>query len=168
ARSRLPSCIRRFANRSATRLGDVPPPATCEHRGMTSLSLVSFSDALADAVAAAAPSVVQVQGGRRPASGVVYAEDVVVTMVRTLNGEDGLHVRTGDGTTLDAELAGWDPTTSRAVLRVNGRDGTPIAPAAAGARLGHLVLAVGRCWSNAVSASGGIVARSEEHTSELQ
>src|SRR6185436_7287760 len=94
--------------------------ATCEYRRMTSPSLVAFSDALADAVAAAAPSVVQVQGGRRPASGVLYAEDVVITMVRTLNGEDGLHVRTGDGTTLDAELAGWDPTTSLAVLRVKG------------------------------------------------
>jgi len=125
---------------------------------MTSPSLVAFSDALADAVAAAAPSVVQVQGGRRPASGVLYAEDVVITMVRTLNGEDGLHVRTGDGTTLDAELAGWDPTTSLAVLRVKGTAGTPIAPAPAAARVGHLALAVGRSWSNVVSASAGIVA----------
>ena len=35
---------------------------------MTSDLLAAFSDSLADAIAAAAPSVVQVQGGRRPAS----------------------------------------------------------------------------------------------------
>src|ERR1043166_1938413 len=105
---------------------------------MTSNSLASLSDSLADAVAAIAPSVVQGQGGRRPASGGVYAEDVVITMVRTLNGEDGLHVRTNDGTTLDAELIGWDPTTSVAVLRTNGRAGSPIAPASRAPRGGPL------------------------------
>ena len=125
---------------------------------MTSIDLAAFSDSLADAVAAVAPSVVQVQGGRRPASGVVYADDVVIAMVRTLNGEDGLHVRTSDGTTLDAELAGWDPTTSLAVLRTKGRAGTPLAPAQNAPRVGHLALAVGRSWSNVVSASAGIVA----------
>ena len=125
---------------------------------MTSDLLTSLSDALADAVAAAGPSVVQVQGGRRPASGLVYADDVVLTMVRTLGREDGLHVRRDDGTTLDAELAGWDPTTSLAVLRVSGLGAKPIAPASIAPRVGNLTLAVGRSFSNVVSASAGIVA----------
>ncbi len=125
---------------------------------MTSDLLISFSDALADAVATATPSVVQVQGGRRPASGLVYADDVVLTMVRTLGREDGLHVRRDDGTTLDAELAGWDPTTSLAVLRVPGLGATPLAPTTATPRVGHLALAVGRSFSNNLSASAGIVA----------
>ena len=125
---------------------------------MTSDFLVSFSDALADAVAAAAPSVVQVQGGRRPASGLVYADNVVVTTVRTLGREDHLHVRRHDGETLDAALAGWDPTTSLAVLRVDGLGAIPMAPSLSPARVGHLALAIGRSWSNAVTASAGIVA----------
>ena len=125
---------------------------------MTSELLVSFSDSLADAVAAAAPSVVQVQGGRRPASGLVYADNVVVTTVRTLGREDNLHVRRDDGTTLDAELAGWDPTTSLAVLRVDGLAAKSMTPAAGAPRVGHLALAVGRSWSNAVTASVGIIA----------
>jgi S1-C subfamily serine protease len=125
---------------------------------MTSDLLTSFSNSLADAVAAAAPSVVQVQGGRRPASGLVYGEDVVVTTVRTLGREDGLHVRRDDGTTLDAELAGWDPTTSLAVLRVAGLGAKAIAPASTAPRVGHLALAIARSWSNAVTASAGIVA----------
>jgi S1-C subfamily serine protease len=125
---------------------------------MTTDLLTSFSNSLADAVAAAAPSVVQVQGARRPASGVVYGSDVVVTTARALGREDGLHVRRDDGTTLDAELAGWDPTTSLAVLRVPSLDGKPIVPATADARVGHLALAVARSWSNVVTASAGIVA----------
>src|SRR5438034_10948558 len=93
-------------------------------------SLFTISNALADAVAAIAPAVVQVQGRRRPVSGVVYADDVVVTMVRALGREDGLHVRTSDGRVLDAELAGWDPTTSLAVLRASGLGAAPAAASA--------------------------------------
>src|SRR5437879_12270843 len=84
---------------------------------MSDTTLVSTSNQLADTVAAIAPSVVQVQGRRRPASGVVYAADVVLTTVRALGREDGLRVRTHDGRALDAELAGWDPATGLAVLR---------------------------------------------------
>lgn len=120
--------------------------------------LVSFSNAVADTVTATAPSVVQVQGGRRPASGVVYADDVVLTMVRTLGREDNIQVRRDDGATLDAELAGWDPTTSLAILRVPGLATTPLVPASEVPRVGHLAFAVGRSWSNAVSASAGIIA----------
>src|SRR3954469_9982116 len=119
---------------------------------MTNELLGSFSNQLADAVDAAAPSVVQVQGRRRPVSGLVYADNVVVTMVRALGREDGLHVRRHDGQTLDATLAGWDPTTSLAVLRVAGLDTPPVAVASTPVRVGHLALAVARSWSNAVTA----------------
>ena len=124
---------------------------------MTNDLLSTFSNQLADAVAAASPSVVQVQGRRRPASGLVYADGVVLTTARALGREDGLHVRRDDGQAFDAELAGWDPTTSLAVLRVAGLGARPIAPAVSQARVGHLALAVARSWSNAVTASAGIV-----------
>src|SRR3954452_8954721 len=120
--------------------------------------LSTVSNQLADAVAAASPSVVQVQGRRRPASGLVYADNVVLTTVRALGRDDGLHVRRDDGTTLAAELAGWDPTTGLAVLRVAELGARPIAPAAATPRVGHLAIAVARSWSNVVSASAGIIA----------
>src|SRR4029077_9563110 len=136
----------------AARLGDPPRTPFCHDRRMTNDLLTSFSDQLADAVSAAAPSRVQVQGGRRPASGLVYGDNVVLTTVRALGREDGLHVRRDDGRTLDAELAGWDPTTSLAVLRVAGLDTRPIAPSAASPRVGHLALAVARSWSNVVTA----------------
>ena len=119
--------------------------------------LSTFSNQLADAVSAASPAVVQVQGRRRPASGLVYADNVVLTTVRALGREDGLHVRRNDGQTLDAELAGWDPTTSLAVLRVAGLDTKPLTPSTAAPRVGHLALAVARSWSNVITASAGIV-----------
>jgi serine protease DegQ len=124
---------------------------------MTTELLTSFSNALADTVAAAAPAVVQVQGRRRPASGLVYADNIVVTMARSLGREDGLHVRRHDGNTLDAEVVGWDPTTGLAVLRANGLETKPLIPAASPARVGNVALAIARSWSNAVTASAGIV-----------
>src|SRR5215213_553158 len=124
---------------------------------MTTEQLTQFSESLADSVAAAAPSVVQVHGEGRPASGLIFAPDMVITTARALGREDGLHVRAHDGSALDAELAGWDPTTSLALLRVAGLTGAPIAPATTQPRVGNLTLAVGRSWSNALSASAGIV-----------
>ena len=124
---------------------------------MSNSSLLTVSNQMADVVAAIAPSVVQVQGGRRPASGVVYADDVVLTTVRALGREDGLHVRTADGRALDAELAGWDPATGLAVLRVPALGAAPAAVADEPARVGHLAAAVARSWSNALTASAGIV-----------
>ena len=139
--------------------------------------LSSFSNQMADAVSAVAPSVVQVRGRRLarllaavsrserthelprsgPASGVVYARDVVLTTMRALGREDGLQVQTGDGRMLDGELAGWDPSTGLAVLRVAGLETAAAAVADTPARVGHLALAVARSWSNAVTASAGIV-----------
>jgi S1-C subfamily serine protease len=121
--------------------------------------LNEFSSQLADAVEAAAPSVVQVQGHRGPASGIVYADGVVVTTMHALGGkEEGIHVRRHDGQTFDAELAGWDPTTRLVVLRVPSLGAPAIKPAAAPARVGQIALALARSWSNAVTASAGIVA----------
>jgi serine protease Do len=120
--------------------------------------LTSISNAFADAVDTAAASVVQVHGRRRPASGVVYSDGVVATLARTLGREDGLHVRQADGNVLDAELAGWDPATSLAVLRVPGLSAVALKPGASPARVGHLAVAIARSWSNAVTASVGTVA----------
>src|SRR5262245_65508417 len=117
---------------------------------MTNDLLSTFSTQLADAVASASPSVVQVQGRRRPASGLVYADGVVLTTARALGREDGLHVRRDDGQAFDAELAGWDPTTSLAVLRVAGLGAPPIAPAASQARVGRLALPVARASTHHV------------------
>jgi S1-C subfamily serine protease len=119
--------------------------------------LTELSTQMADVIAAAVPSVVQVQGRRRPASGLVYGDGVVVTTMRAIGREDGLQVRTQDGHTFEAELAGWDPSTTVAGLRVAGLAAPPLAPSPNPPRVGQLALAVARSWSNAVTATAGIV-----------
>jgi S1-C subfamily serine protease len=119
--------------------------------------LNEFSNQMADAVAAIAPSVVQVQGRRRPVSGLVYGDGIVLTTARALGRENGLHIRAGDGQTFAAELGGWDPATNLAVLKVAGLHAAPASLSAAPPRVGHLALAIARSWSNAVTASAGIV-----------
>jgi S1-C subfamily serine protease len=120
--------------------------------------LISLSNTVADIVDAASSSVVQVHGRRRPVSGVVYAEGVVVTLARALGRENGLHVRSADGSLFEAELAGWDPATGLVVLRVAGLRASALSPSAVPTRVGHLAVAIARSWSNAVTASVGTVA----------
>ena len=124
---------------------------------MTSSVLGAISNELADAVSGVAPAVVQIQNGRRPVSGLVYADGVVLTTARVLGRGDRLRVRRHDGQIFEAELAGWDPATGLAVLRVGGLDVAPAAVSEGTARVGHIAVAVARSWSNAITASAGIV-----------
>ena len=124
---------------------------------MTSSVLGAISNELADAVAMVAPAVLQVQGARRPASGLVYADGVVLTTARAIGRGDRLRVRRDDGQTFEAELAGWDPATGLAVLHVGGLGVAPVAVSDGTARVGHIAVGVARSWGNAVTASAGIV-----------
>jgi serine protease Do len=126
---------------------------------MTNLSLASLSNELADLSAAHAPSVVQVIGARRPASGVIHGADTIITTARALGREDGLRVRVNDADPIEADLAGWDPASGIAVLRSRAK--LEIAPpkiAESEPRVGQIVVALARSWSNALTASAGIVA----------
>ena len=67
--------------------------------------LNELSTHMADAVDSVAASVVQVQGRRRPASGLVYADGIVLTTMRAIGRDDGLRVRRHDGPVLGPELA---------------------------------------------------------------
>jgi S1-C subfamily serine protease len=123
---------------------------------MALTTLSDFSNQLADAIAAAATSVVQVHGRRQPASGVVHSADVIITTTRAIGAEDGIAVRTPDGREIQAELAGWDPATHLVALRAPGLNVAPLAVAPP-PRVGHLAIAIGRSWSNALTATTGIV-----------
>ena len=113
---------------TTTQSGDPQLNSLWHARSMTTEQLTQLSESLADSVSTAAPSVVQVHGAGRPASGLVFAPDIVITTMRALGREDGLHVRGHEGPAKEAQLAGWDPTTSLALLRVAGLAGAPIRP----------------------------------------
>ncbi len=110
-----------------------------------SLALLSaLSDGMADAVEQIGPKVVRVNGRRRrPASGVTYASNMVLTASHVLEREEDLTVAAHDGRTLSARFVGRDPSTDLAVLRVEGLDAETATPAQGIARIGQLALAVG-------------------------
>lgn len=119
--------------------------------------LSDFSNQMADAVERIGPALVLVNGRQRqPASGVVYAQDLVLTADHVLEREEDLSIQTHDGRTLQAQFTGRDPSTDLAVLRVTNLALEP-APTAEQARVGQMVLAVGRPTSSGPMASLGIV-----------
>ena len=124
---------------------------------MKNPSLVQLSNELADSAAAVAGSIVQVRGHHRPGTGLVYAEDVVLTTTRAIGREDGLRLTRPDGGTVDAELIGWDPATNLALLRATGLGLPALTPGSTPPRVGNLALAIARSWSNALTVSAGVV-----------
>jgi S1-C subfamily serine protease len=119
--------------------------------------LRALSDGLAGLVVATARHVVQVHaGGRSNPSGIVWREGLVVTAEEALANDEGLAVTTSDGTRHPATLAGRDPSTAVALVRVEGLGG-PALPQATGPadlRTGALAFAVGRDGANPIAAFG--------------
>ena len=119
--------------------------------------LGALSNQLADAVARAGAALVQVRGRPRgPATGIVLADDTVLTADHVLERDDELSIEAPDGRTLPAQLAGRDHASDLALLRVSGLSLAPAAFVTTPARVGQIVLAVGRPGTTPM-ASFGIV-----------
>lgn len=120
--------------------------------------LSALSNQMADAVARVSASLVLVNGRpRQPASGVLFAPELVLTADHVLEREEELTVVGAEGQERAAVFVGRDPATDLAVLRVAGLGGPSAAIAGEPARVGQLVLAVGRPSSHGPMASIGIV-----------
>ena len=110
-------------------------------------TLAAVSDWLADAVERVAASVVTVGARRRiPATGVAWRRDgLIVTADHVVEREDEIHVRLpGADEAVAAELVGRDPGSDLALLRVEGELTPAELTPEDEARIGQLVLAVGR------------------------
>lgn len=125
-------------------------------------TLRQVSDGIAAALEAVAPHVVEVRGRRRPASGIVWSADRVVTAAHTLRRDTELEVVDATGKVSTAELVGRDPSTDLAVLKVPGATFAPPTWAdPATVKVGALVLPVGRVGASVrtvlgvVGATGG-------------
>ena len=102
-----------------------------------------FSSGLADRVAAAAPIVVGIQTGKRPTSGILWRPDVVVASEQMLPEDATAYQIVRNGQTVKATLAGRDPGTNVAVLKLETPlDGALPLPAEA-VRVGNLTLLAG-------------------------
>lgn len=120
--------------------------------------LGTLSTQMADAVERVAAGLVQVRGRpRQAASGLVFADALVLTADHVVEREEDLSVETPAGQVLAAQLVGRDPTSDLALLRVAGLGLEPATFAETAARVGQIVLAVGRPASGGPMASLGVV-----------
>ena len=80
-------------------------------------ALTDFSNGLAAAVEAAGASTLTVDARKRyPASGIAFAEDLVLTADHVVTREEDIKVVLPDGRSLSAAIAGRDPGSDLAVL----------------------------------------------------
>src|SRR5437667_7496649 len=126
---------------------------------MAASAIAKYSDELAAAAAQACPSVVTVYARRRiPSSGIYWRDGVVVTAEHTIRREDEIKVALPDGKRVAGQLAGRDPGTDLAVLKVeSGKTQVPQFGDPAQLKLANFVLALGRTRSGGLVASAGII-----------
>jgi S1-C subfamily serine protease len=130
--------------------------------------LDAYSQAVIGVNKAVGPAVVSVQtSGQAPdgrptggsGSGVIISPDgFVLTNSHVVHGQQKLTVVTSEGDRLIADLAGDDPATDLAVLRVHAND-LPFAPLGESSKLqvGQLVIAIGNPLGFASTVSTGVV-----------
>jgi len=117
-----------------------------------------LSNQMADAVERIGPALALVNGRpRQPASGVVYGQDLVLTADHVLEREDDLTIQTHDKRTLPAQFVGRDLATDLAVLRVADLGLAAATVSEETARVGQLVMAVGRTANDGPMASSGVI-----------
>jgi len=120
--------------------------------------LNALSEAMAEAVARAGAATVLVNARRRfPASGIAYAADLILTADHVVEREDDISVVLPDGSEIKATIAGRDPGSDLAVLRLEKSAAAKAEPAPQDARVGQLVLSLGRPTPEGIQASLGIV-----------
>jgi S1-C subfamily serine protease len=112
---------------------------------------------LTAAVETAGAGTVTVDARKRyPASGIAYAEDLVLTADHVVTREEDIKVILPDGRSLAATIAGRDPGSDLAILRLAEKALTP-AKTSDSIKVGQLALALGRPNSEGLQASWGIV-----------
>ena len=125
---------------------------------MSKTVLVELSDALADAAELAGKSTVLVNARRRiPASGIMYAADLVLTAEHVVEKDEDISVVLADGAEIAAKVAGRDAGTDLAVLKLERAAGTVAGVTKTPARLGQIALALARPSRDGIEASLGTV-----------
>lgn len=120
--------------------------------------LATLSGELAAVVERTGQSVVAVHARPRfSSSGVFWRPGIIVTAEHTIRREEEITVTLPNGSNVPATLAGSDPGTDVAVLRIEEAGNPPTPRAGSVPAPGNLVLAIGRSQDSGVNATMGIV-----------
>jgi S1-C subfamily serine protease len=127
---------------------------------MASSVMETLSNDFAAAAGSVGASVVAIYGRRwMPSSGIQWRKGVIVTAHHTIRRAEDITVTLAGGESVKASLAGRDPSTDLAILKIADGSGLPLPSSgdSAALQLGHLVLALGRSRGSNLVASAGIV-----------
>ncbi len=121
--------------------------------------LNALSHDLAHVVEQVSPSVVAVNARRHlSSSGVYWRDGIIVTAAHTIRRTDEISVIVASGQSVVATLAGVDPSTDLAVLKIDNPElSPPLFGDSSQLKVGHVVLAVGRGVQRGLNATLGIV-----------
>ena len=121
--------------------------------------LNALSHDLAHVVEQVSPSVVAVNARRHlSSSGVYWRDGIIVTAAHTIRRTDEISVIVASGQSVVATLAGVDPSTDLAVLKIDNPElSPPLFGDSSQLKVGHVVLAVGRGAQRGLNATLGIV-----------
>jgi S1-C subfamily serine protease len=121
--------------------------------------LQSLSQDLTRVVERASTAVVAVNARRHSSSsGVCWRDGIIVTAAHTLRRTEDISVILPSGKTIAATLAGADPSTDLAALKIDSADiSAPHFGDSSQLKVGQVVLAVGRGTQRGLNATLGIV-----------
>lgn len=122
-------------------------------------TLKAVSNEMAQLVETVGAGVVRVEARRRlPGTGIVMREDgIIATSHHVVTRDENIKVGLPDGSTVNAELVGRDPSTDLAILRADASGlSVPNWVSTDSAAVGHLVLALGRPGES-VQATLGVI-----------
>lgn len=121
-------------------------------------ALAALSNELASAVEEAGHSVVTVNARPRSASsGVHWRQGVIVTAEHTVKQGEDITVVLPDGSTVPATLAGRDPGTDIAVLKVENLTNPVASFGDTDVKPGVLAMVIGRSADSGVNATMGVI-----------
>ena len=133
-------------------------PATTADTGDAVLDVRGgLADAIPDVVESVQPSVVTILLPEGNGSGVVYAEDVVVTNEHVVRGNDEVVVALADGTRIRGEVLAADRSTDLAVIRTGRDDLPPATFDTAAPRAGSFAIAIGSPLGFASTVTTGVI-----------
>jgi S1-C subfamily serine protease len=113
---------------------------------------------MAEAVEKAGAATLLVNARRRmPASGVGFRPDLVLTADHVVEREEEISVMLPDGGQVGAAIAGRDPGSDLALLRLERPAALAAEAASQPARVGQLTLALGRPSPEGIQASLGVI-----------
>jgi S1-C subfamily serine protease len=120
--------------------------------------LKMLSDSFVSAAERAGNSTVLVNARRRmPASGIATTPDLIVTADHVVERDEDISVTLAGGKTINASIAGRDPGSDLALLRLAEAAAVPAEKMDGEARIGQIVLALGRPSEDGIEASLGII-----------